>query len=109
MHPTNTISIHHELEKVKFPEFFGARMTQPLRHGGRIWKYSLCFTNILPTRRSAWWYSIEGEHSSIVEESPATFEHGRQRRVMGNIRGTVLREVYFEEFIECQLNEFNAL
>ena len=24
MHPASTVSIHHKLEKVKFPEFFGA-------------------------------------------------------------------------------------
>jgi hypothetical protein len=29
----------------------------------------------------------------MVEDAPATFEHGHRRRVMGTVRGTVLREV----------------
>jgi hypothetical protein len=39
--------------------------------------------------------SIEGEHSSMVEDAPTAAEHGRGRRVMGTVRGTVLREVPF--------------
>jgi hypothetical protein len=39
--------------------------------------------------------STEGEHSSMVEDAPATAEHGRGRRVMGTVRGTVLRELPF--------------
>jgi metal-dependent HD superfamily phosphatase/phosphodiesterase len=31
--------------------------------------------------------SAEGEHSSMVEDAPATTEHGRRRRVMGTVRG----------------------
>jgi hypothetical protein len=38
--------------------------------------------------------SIEGECSSMVEDAPAAIEHGIQGRVMGTIRGTVLREVF---------------
>jgi hypothetical protein len=34
--------------------------------------------------------STEGEHSSMVEDAPATIEHGSRRRVMGTVRGTVL-------------------
>jgi hypothetical protein len=37
--------------------------------------------------------STEGERSSMVEDAPATIEHGRRRRVMGTVRGMVLREV----------------
>jgi hypothetical protein len=33
----STSSIHRELEKVKFPEFFGATDDVPSRHGWRIW------------------------------------------------------------------------
>jgi hypothetical protein len=29
----------------------------------------------------------------MVEDAPAAIEHGRRRRVMGIVRGTVLREV----------------
>jgi hypothetical protein len=29
--------------------------------------------------------STEGEHSSMVEDTPATIEHGRQRRVMETV------------------------
>jgi hypothetical protein len=30
----------------------------------------------------------------MVEDAPATTEHGRRRRVMGTVRGVVLREVF---------------
>jgi hypothetical protein len=39
--------------------------------------------------------STEGERSSMVEDAPAIAEHGRGRRVMGTVRGTVPREVPF--------------
>jgi hypothetical protein len=42
-------SIHRELEKVKFPEFFGAPTAQPLRHGWRIWRCASHFMIIPPT------------------------------------------------------------
>jgi hypothetical protein len=42
-------SIHRELEKVKFPEFFGARKAHPSRHGWRIWRCASHFTIIPPT------------------------------------------------------------
>jgi hypothetical protein len=45
----------------------------------------------------------------MVEDAPTTTKHGRRRRVMGIVQGTVLGEVLSEEFIERQLNEFNAL
>jgi hypothetical protein len=31
----------------------------------------------------------------MVEDAPAVAEHGRRRRVMGTVRGTVPREVPF--------------
>jgi hypothetical protein len=39
--------------------------------------------------------STEGERSSMVEDTPTAAEHGRRRRVMGTVRGTVPREVSF--------------
>ena len=53
--------------------------------------------------------STEGECSSMAEYAPATFEHGRQRSVIGTIRGTIPEEVSFEEFVEHHLHEFDAL
>jgi hypothetical protein len=38
--------------------------------------------------------STEGECSSMVEDVPATIEHGRRRRVMVTIQGEVPREVF---------------
>jgi hypothetical protein len=35
--PAVTGSVHHEFEKVTFPEFLVPRMAQPPRHGWRIW------------------------------------------------------------------------
>jgi hypothetical protein len=34
-------------------------------------------------------FQLKGERSSMVEDTPATFKHGRRRHVMGNVRGTV--------------------
>jgi hypothetical protein len=31
----------------------------------------------------------------MVEDTPAVVDHGRRRRVMGTVRGTVLRELPF--------------
>jgi hypothetical protein len=39
--------------------------------------------------------SIEGERSSMAEDTLTTFEHGYRLRVMGTVRGTVLGEVSF--------------
>jgi hypothetical protein len=47
--PAGTGSIHRELEKVKFPEFFGATDDAPSRHGWRIWRCAFHFTTIPPT------------------------------------------------------------
>jgi hypothetical protein len=38
-------------------------------------------------------FQLKGECSSMVEDAPATIEHGRRRHVMGTIRGMVPREV----------------
>jgi hypothetical protein len=53
--------------------------------------------------------STEGERSFMAEDAPAPFEPGRRRHVMGTVRGTVPGEVCSKEFIEHQLNEFDAL
>jgi hypothetical protein len=53
--------------------------------------------------------SVEGECSSMVEDAPTSTKHGHQRCVMGTVRGTVPERYLSEEFIEHQLNEFNAL
>jgi hypothetical protein len=37
--------------------------------------------------------STEGEHSSMVEDAPATTEHDRRKSVIGTVRGMVSREV----------------
>jgi hypothetical protein len=37
--------------------------------------------------------SDQGELSYVVEDAPFIIEHGHRRRVMGTIRGTVLRKV----------------
>ena len=39
--------------------------------------------------------STGGERSYMVEDAPTAFEHGRRRRVMGTVRGTVPGEVPF--------------
>jgi hypothetical protein len=38
-------------------------------------------------------FQLKGERSSMVEGTPATFEHGSRRRVMETVRGTTPREV----------------
>ena len=45
----------------------------------------------------------------MVEDDPISTKHGRRRRVMGIVRGAIPGEVLSQEFIELQLNEFNAL
>jgi hypothetical protein len=88
-----TGSIHRELEKVKFPEFFGA----PDGAAAEAWLENMvmCFAlrEYTSNMKVHGGISTEGEHSSMVEDTPATIEHGRRRRVMGTVRGTVLREV----------------
>jgi hypothetical protein len=45
----------------------------------------------------------------MVEDAHTSTKHCRRRRVMGFVRGTIPGEVLTEEFIEFQINEFNAL
>jgi hypothetical protein len=91
-----TGSIHRELEKVKFPEFFGA----PDGAAAEAWleNMAMCFrTSRLYLQHEGLHggLSTKGERSSMVEDAPTAAEHGRRRRVMGTIRGTVLGEVSF--------------
>jgi hypothetical protein len=37
----------------------------------------------------------EGERPSMAEDAPVAAKHGRGRRVMGTVRGTISREVPF--------------
>jgi hypothetical protein len=76
--PAVTGSIHRELEKVKFPEFFGApdgasRRGMVGEHGDVLRTSRLYLQHEgphggLPT---------EGERSTMVEDAPAAAEHGR--------------------------------
>jgi hypothetical protein len=47
--PAVTGSIHRELEKVKFPKFFGAPDGAATRHGWRTWRCASHFMIIPPT------------------------------------------------------------
>jgi hypothetical protein len=94
--PVGTGSIHRELEKVKFPKFFGA----PDGAAREAWleNMAMCFTlrdytSNMKVHMAG--LSTEGERSSMVEDAPTIAEHGRRRRVMGTVRGMVLREVPF--------------
>jgi hypothetical protein len=85
-----------ELEKVKFPEFFGA----PDGAAAKAWLENMvmCFalhdyTSNMKVRMAG--ISTEGELSSMVEDAPTTAEHGHRRCVMGTIQGMVPREVPF--------------
>jgi hypothetical protein len=54
--------------------------------------------------------STEGERSSMAEDAPATFEPGPSTTCHGNCSRDGSRERYLsKEFIERQLNEFDAL
>jgi hypothetical protein len=108
--PTVTGSIHHELEKVKFPEFFGA----PDGAAAEAWleNMMMCFTlrdytsnmkvlmAVFQLKGSAllWWKMLLPQLNMVVEDvSWELFEEWFQERYLS------------EEFIERQLNEFNAL
>jgi hypothetical protein len=108
--PAVTGSIHRELEKVKFPEFLVPQMAQPPRHGWRIWL--MCFTlrdytsnmkvcmEVFQLKGSAllWWKTLLPQLNMVVEDM--SWELFKEQ----------FRERYLsEEFIERQLNEFNAL
>jgi hypothetical protein len=103
-------SIHCELEKVKFPEFFGA----PDRAAAEAWleNMAMCFalrdytSNMkvymavfqLKGRALLWWKTLLPQLNMVVED--VSWELFEER----------FREKYLsEEFIERHLNEFNTL
>jgi hypothetical protein len=108
--PAVTGSIHRELEKVKFPEFFGA----PDGAAAEAWleNMAMCFTlhdytsnmkvhmAVFQLKGSAllWWKTLLPQLNMAVEDvSWELFEERFRERYLS------------EEFIEHQLNEFNAL
>jgi hypothetical protein len=108
--PAITGSIHRELEKVKFPEFFGA----PDGAAVEAWleNMAMCFalrdyTSNMKVRMAdfqlkgsalLWWKTLLLQLNMAVEDvSWELFEERFRERYLS------------EEFIERQLNEFNAL
>jgi hypothetical protein len=80
----STGSIHRELEKVKFPEFFGALDDA----AAEVWleNMAMCFSLHDYTSNMKFHMagiSTKGELSSMVEDTPTTTEHGHQRCIMG--------------------------
>jgi hypothetical protein len=106
----DTSSIHCELEKVKFPEFFGA--PDDIVTEGWLENMAMCFSLheytsnmkvhivVFQLKGSAllWWKTLLLQLNMVVEDvSWELFEQWFRERYI------------FEEFIEHQLNEFNAL
>jgi len=105
-----TGSVHHELEKVKFPEFIGAldgAVTESWLENMEMWfslhdytsNMKVCMV-VLQLKGNAllWWKTLLPQLNVAVED--ASWELFKER----------FRERYLsEEFIECHLNEFNAL
>jgi hypothetical protein len=108
--PAVTGSIHRELEKVKFLEFFGA----PDSAAAEAWleNMAMCFalrdyTSNMKVRMAVfqlkgsallWWKMLLPQLNMVVEDvSWELFEERFRERYLS------------EEFIERQLNEFNAL
>jgi hypothetical protein len=108
--PAVTDSIHRELEKVKFPEFFGA----PDGAAAEAWleNMAMCFTlrdytfnmkvrmAVFQLKGSAllWWKMLLPQLNMAIEDmSWELFEERFRERYLS------------EEFIERQLNEFNTL
>jgi hypothetical protein len=108
--PAVTGSIHRELEKVKFPEFFGA----PDGAAAEAWleNMAMCFalrdyTSNMKVRMAVfqlkgsallWWKTLLPQLNMAVEDvSWELFEERFRERYLS------------DEFIERQLNEFNAL
>jgi hypothetical protein len=108
--PAITGSIHRELEKVKFPEFFGA----PDGAAAEAWleNMAMCFalhdyTSNMKVRMAVfqlkgsallWWKTLLPQLNMAVEDvSWELFEERFRERYLS------------DEFIEHQLNEFNAL
>ena len=108
--PIGTSSIHRELEKVKFPEFFGAldgAATKAWLENMAIY-FELCdYTSNMKVcmaifqlkgRTLLWWKTLLPQLNMAVED--VSWELFEER----------FRERYLlEEFIERHLNEFNAL
>jgi hypothetical protein len=76
--PVGTGSIHRELEKVKFLEFFGA----PDDVAAEAWLENMarCFalhdyTSNMKVCMAV--FQLKGERSSMVEDTPTATEHGR--------------------------------
>jgi hypothetical protein len=105
-----TGSIHRELNKVKFPEFFGA----PEGAASEAWLDSMemCFSlhdytsnmkvcmEFFQLKGSSllWWKMLLPQLNMVLKDvSLEMFEEQFQERCLS------------EEFIECQLNEFNSL
>jgi hypothetical protein len=108
--PAITGSLHCELEKVKFPEFFGS----PDGAAAEAWleNMAMCFTlrdytsnmkvrmAVFQLKGSAllWWKTLQTQLNMAVEDvSWELFEERFRERYLS------------EEFIERQLNEFNTL
>jgi hypothetical protein len=94
--PAVTGSFHRELEKVKFPEFFGA----PDGAATEAWleNMAMCFalrdyTSNMKVRMAV--FQLKGSALLWWKMLLPQLNHGRRRRVMGTVRGTVLREVPF--------------
>jgi hypothetical protein len=107
---TVTGSIHRELEKVKFPEFFGA----PDGAAAEAWleKMAMCFalrdyTSNMKVRMAVfqlkgsallWWKTLLPQLNMAVEDvSWELFEERFRERYLS------------DEFVERQLNDFNVL
>jgi hypothetical protein len=108
--PVGTGSIHHELEKVKFLKFFGApddavteawlenmAMSFSLRdYTSNMKVYMAVFQ--LNGSTLLWWKMLMPQLNMVIEDvSWELFEEWFRERYLS------------EEFIECHLNEFNAL
>jgi hypothetical protein len=108
--PAVTGSIHCELEKVKFPKFFGA--SNDASAEARLENMVMCFSLhdytsnmnvcmvVFQMKGSAllWWKTLLPQLNMVVEDvSWELFEEWFRERYLS------------KEFIELQLNDFNAL
>jgi hypothetical protein len=106
---TGSSSIHRELEKVKFPEFMGATEGSAVKEW--LENMVMCFTlcdytsnmkvriDVFQLKGSAllWWKKVLPQLNMVVKDvSCELFEEQFHERYLS------------EEFIEHQLNEFNA-
>jgi hypothetical protein len=106
----DTGSIHCELEKVKFPEFFGAPDDAAVEAWleNMVMYFALCdYTSNMKVHKEVfqlkgsallWWNTLLPQLNMVVEDvSWELFEEQFRERYLS------------EEFIERQLNEFNGL